>query len=148
MDDLTPFSGYAEINPVNPGNPAALGYPATLPVEVAMRSAPIEAICRAYNLSRDEWDILRRDPLFVSDVKAAVVMLREEGMSFKLKARLQSEELLKKSWHMIHDETTPAGVKADLLKFTVRCAGLEPKPVTEGMGAQASNSLQIQINLG
>lgn len=144
MNALTTHTpGYAEINP---DNPATLGYPATLPIEIAMRNSSVEAVCRAYHLSREDWETLRKDPLFKADVQAAVKMLREEGMSFKLKARLQAEALLKTSWSIIQDSTMPANVRADLLKFTVRCAGLEHKPAGENGGL--SNSLQIQINLG
>ena len=130
---------------INPNNPAEIGYPPTFPIEVALRVAPIKDICAAYNLSEEDWGHLRRDPVFVSDLKKAVDMVKQEGMSFKLKARMQSEELLKTSWQMIHDQEVTPAVRADLLKFTVRCAGLEAGPKDQqGSG----NTLQIQINLG
>jgi hypothetical protein len=65
-------------------------------------------------------------------------------MSFKLKARLQAEELLKTSWRLIHEPTTGAAVRADLIKATMRWAGYEQK---EAAGTASSN-LNIQINLG
>lgn len=132
---------------VRPENPADLGYPPTLPIEVAMQTAPIEDICKAYNLTPEQWEDLQNTPRFVADLAAARDMLKKEGMSFKIKARLQSEELLKTSWRMIHDPTgeVPPNVKADLLKFTVRCAGLEGDP--KSGNANASN-FQININLG
>lgn len=130
-----------------PDNPAELGYPPTLPVEVALRTAPIASICQAYGLSKEDWDELRCDPMFVADLKSVVAQLKKEGMSFKLKARLQSEELLKTSWQMIHapGDEVPPSVKADLLKFTVRCAGLENDPKS---AASIGTALQININLG
>lgn len=132
----------------SPENPAEIGsYPPTLPVEIALRVAPVQEICAAYNISREEWDALRADPVFQRDLAAAVEMVKKDGMSFKLKAKLQSEELLKTSWRMIHskNDDVPASVRADLLKFTVRAAGLaEPAEKAGGM----QNTLQIQINLG
>ena len=134
--------------PVNPDDPALLGYPATLPIEVALQTAPIKRICEAYGISREMWNQLRVHPQFVADVRAAHEELKKEGMSFRMKARLQSEELLKKSWQMIHEpfDRVPANVKADLIKFTVRAAGLEVDAKAGAAGA--GNNLQININLG
>jgi hypothetical protein len=131
----------------HPDDPAELGYPPTLPIEVAMKESSIEEICKSYGLDRDDWNRLRHNPAFVADVAAAVEALKKEGMSFKMKARLQSEELLKTSWKMIHasSEEVPPSVKADLLKFTIKAAGLveENKP-----NNTPQNALQININLG
>lgn len=130
-----------------PDNPADLGYPATLPIEVALKTAPIDTIKEAYNLDDATWEQLQNHPQFVADVAAATELLKKEGMSFKIKARLQSEELLKTSWYLIHspNEEVPPSVKADLLKFTIRCAGLEADPKRENAN---TNNLQININLG
>lgn len=129
-------------------DPALLGYPATLPIEVALRTAPIKRICEEYGISREEWDELRHHPQFITDVAAAAEELKKEGMSFKMKARLQSEELLKTSWRLIHSSNNdvPPSVKADLIKFTIRAAGYEADAKN---GANANtNNLQININLG
>ena len=131
---------------LNPDNPAEMGaYPATLPVELALRVDTTENICRAYGINQEQWNALRSDPVFQIDLARAVSMVKKDGMSFKLKAQMQAEELLKTSWTMIHDvEDTPPSVRADLLKFTVRAAGYaEP---AEKAGA-TGNTLQIQINL-
>ena len=131
-------------------DPALLGYPPTLPIEIAMRTAPIKDICAAYNIDREEWEQLRVHPLFVADVKVAMETLKEEGMSFTVKARLQAEELLKTSWKMIQDSTTPPTVRADLIKFTIRAAGLD-KSVEKAHTLDQQRfapHLNIQINLG
>ncbi len=130
---------------LNPDDPATLGYPATLPVEVAMRTSTVQNICEAYHLSKDDWDALRRNPLFVADVIAASEALKKDGMSFKMKAKLQAEEILKTSWTMIQHQDTPANVRADLIKATVRWAGYDadPKGAT-GVG----NNVKIVIDLG
>jgi hypothetical protein len=133
---------------INPENPAEIGtYPPTFPVEIALRTAPLQKICEGYGISHDEWLALKEDPVFRADLAAAVELVKKDGMSFKLKAKMQSEELLKTSWRMIHshNDEVPASVRADLLKFTVRAAGLaEP---AEKAGSNANN-LQININLG
>lgn len=129
-------------------DPAELVYPPTLPIEVALKTASIASICEAYGLSREDWERLRRDPMFIHDVAEAHEILKKEGMSFKMKARLQAEELLKESWRMIHDRTglTPPAVRADLIKFTIRAAGLDGSK-DQANGASNANSLNIQINL-
>jgi hypothetical protein len=120
-------------------------YPATLPLEIALRVAHIRELCAEYNLTREEWEELRLDPVFQADVKRAVDRVKQEGMSVRLKAQLQSEELLKTNWRMIHDPTIPASVRADLSKFTFRVAGLS-EPPKESAGP-AAPTFAIQINL-
>lgn len=129
-------------------DPAGLGYPPTLPIEIALRTAPLARIQEEYGYTDEEWMALRDDPVFLRDLASAVEMVREEGMSFKLKARLQADELLKTSWRLIHaaKEDVPSSVKADLIKATMRWAGYEEKPGVNA--AQAGTALNIQINLG
>jgi len=126
-------------------DPALLGYPPTLPLEIALKTATPKELCEEYGITKQEWDELRADERFRRDVAQYIEMLKEEGMSFKLKARLQSEELLKTSWRMIHSVSgeVPASVKADLIKFTIRAAGLDGSAQKEG----ASGGANLQINI-
>lgn len=120
-------------------------FPLTLPIELALGIDSVKNLCASYDITKEEWDVLREDPLFVRAVEAAVKMLEKEGMSFRLKARMQAEELLKTSWNLIHKADVPAVVKADLIKATVKWADYEPKqatPTPPGAG------FSIQINLG
>lgn len=130
---------------VKPFDPAELGFPPMLPIELAMRTAPVPEICAAYNIDRAEFLKLVDDPLFAQAYAGAQEMLRKDGMSFRIKARIQAEELLKKSWAIIHNDATPSAIKADLIKATVRWAGYEPKG--DGPGG-VGNAFQININLG
>lgn len=135
---------------IKPDNPAEIeAYPPTLPLEIAMKTAPVKAICEAYNLSREDWEKLKINPAFVHEVSIWRDSLKKDGgLSFKMKARLQSEELLKRSWQMIHDRSgdIPPSVQADLIKFTVRAAGLDGSKEPAPAGQQ--NAFQININLG
>ena len=133
-----------------PHNPISanddLGFSPLLPVELALKTAPIETIYRAYGLSDEEFELLMASPAFIAAYKEAQSLVKEEGMAFKLKAKMQAEEMLKVSWSMVHDKETPPSVRADLLKWTSRVAGFEPKNVEQGSGL-AQQSLNIQINL-
>ena len=86
------------------------------------------------------------DPIFLKKVDTYRDEIRDKGMTFKLKARAQAEELLTTSWMLIHDPAVSAAVKADLIKSTVKWAGLEPKGevVNEGGGG----GVRINVNLG
>jgi hypothetical protein len=130
---------------VRPEDPAEIGYPPTLPIEVALQTAPEDTIREAYGFSPAQWSALMRSTPFRRDLDNAREMLRTEGMSFKAKARLQAEELLATSWQMIHDAKLPATVRADLLKFTVRAAGLEAKSSEDSK--EGVTPLKININL-
>lgn len=134
-----------------PLDPSELGWPPTFPIELALRVAPVREVCDAHGIDRFEWDRLRHDPGFQNVLASYVKLTREEGASFKLKARIQSEELLSTSWELIHSKDTPAVVKADLIKHTIRFAGLdasiEQRAIASG-GGGGGNNFQININLG
>lgn len=131
---------------VRPEDPSLLGFPPTLPIELAMRGAPVPEICAAYGISKNEFMELVDDPLFIKAYGDAKEALQKDGMSFRIKARLQAEALLKKSWLLIHAPETPSTVQADLIKATVRWAGLEPKG--DGVAGGVGVGFAIHINLG
>lgn len=133
-------------DPRRPGleNPALLGFPPTLPVELALGDSPRNEVLASYGVTPESWEALRVNPTFVASLRAAVDAMQREGMSFRMKARLQSEALLETSWKLIHNVNTPSAVKADLIKHTHKIAGLEPQPNQIGGGSM----LNIQINLG
>lgn len=141
--ELQKFSDY---NPRR--DPSEIGWPPTLPIEIALKTAPLGDIRQAYGYTEEEWAQLRYDPSFLSELTAAVETVRQEGMSFKLKAKLQAEELLKTSWRLIHApaDEVPSSVKADLIKATARWAGYDAKDM--GQGGNNGNAFQININLG
>lgn len=131
---------------LDPEDPATLTYPPTLPVEIALKTAPLPTICASYGISKAQWDVLRKHPVFIHDLTQAVEMLKREGMSFRMKARLQAEELLKTSWSLIHkpSDEVPPSVKADLIKFTIKAAGLD---ASADKATGNAPPLQININL-
>lgn len=133
-------------------DPASLGWPPSLPLDLALSQQPVREICAAYGIDKFNYERLRNDPNFRSAVAEAQQTLKEEGASFKLKARAQSEELLKTSWALIHkplDEVS-ASVKAQLIMFTVRCAGLDASVEQKAKAqatAQAASLTALTINL-
>lgn len=130
-----------------PVDPARIGFAPTLPIEVVLKTAPIRTICEAYGLDSDDWEALRVDPVFVAAVQRVSAEVLKEGVSFKMKARLQSEQLLQSAWNLVHDATgaVPPSVKADMIKAIWRVAGLEPTKA-DGVAAN-TNAFQINIDL-
>jgi hypothetical protein len=131
------------VYPVRPSDPSRIGFPAMLPIELALRTGSVREICDAYNLTREDFAALVQDPAFAKAYQTAVEDVQKDGVSFRMKARMQAEELLAKSWAIIHASETPSTVKADLIKSTVRWAGYEVKTGE----ALAGNAFQININL-
>ena len=75
----------APVRPLRPHDPSNLGYPATLPIEVALKTDTIQKICEAYGLTREQWKVLCLDKSFQEDYKTAQGLIAE-GFGFKLKA--------------------------------------------------------------
>lgn len=134
--------------PVNPSDPARLGYPPTFPFELALRTSSVRAICEAYSITSEEWELIRHDETFLGDLQRAVKVVAEEGMSFKIKAKLQAEEMLKTSWRMVHDPSTPPAVRSDLIKSTMRWAEYDQPPSKDVQvnGGRGSFAINIQFN--
>lgn len=86
------------------------------------------------------------DPIFLKKVDHYRGEIRDKGMTFRLKARAQAEELLTTSYLLIHDPAVSPAVKADLIKSTVKWAGLEPKD--SGVSGGDGGGVRITINLG
>lgn len=134
-------------------DPTSLVWPPTLPIELALKTASPDEIRREYGYTPEEWDALPRNPVFMRELAGACELVRQEGMSFKLKAKLIAEENLKQCWKMIHGDLAlvPAAVKAKLIELTARWAGYDDKITAGGGGSGGpvnANTLNIQINLG
>lgn len=125
-------------------DPSALGYPPMLPVELALKIDTPAKICELYGITREQFGRIIAHPVFIKAYQEAVESLKVDGMSFKLKARMQAEGYLATAYQLIQDRNTSDAVRADLIKNTVRWAGYDAKAVDTGQG----NSFNIQINLG
>jgi hypothetical protein len=130
-------------------NPAALAWPTTLPIELALKTSTPAELRDHYGFTEDEWETLRHNPVFMTELAAACELVKQDGMSFRLKARLQSEALLETSWRLIHapHSEVPAMVKSRLMEATWRMAGFDNKDVN-APGGSAGLAIQINFNGG
>ena len=105
----------------------------------------LQEIMLRHHIGPSEIITFNSDPVFLKKVDHYRNEIREKGMTFRLKARAQAEELLTTSWLLIHDPIVSPAVKADLIKSTVKWAGLENK---EGVATDGNSGVSITINLG
>lgn len=125
-------------------NPSEIGFPPLLPVELALRIDTPAKVCACYGIGKEQFEALVKHPVFIKAYSDAVESLKQDGMSFKIKAKMQAEEYLKTSFTMVQDKNTSDAVRADLIKATVRWGGLDTKA---GEG-QAGSNFNIILNLG
>jgi hypothetical protein len=121
-----------------------------LAFDVALRlegsGEDLDEIIARHRIVASDLLVFNKDPVFLRKVADFRGEIRDKGVTFRLKARTQAEELLKTSWLLIHDPGVSPAVKADLIKSTVKWAGLEPRNDVAAEGS--SGGVKITINLG
>lgn len=89
---------------------------------------------------------LLRSDLFKGRHQAYLQELKNSGESFKLKARVQAEELLKTAWEIVQDKNAPHSVRMKGIENVVEWADLKPK---KDAGTTTSTpAITINIDLG
>lgn len=106
----------------------------------------LDEIKQRHHISAHDLLVFNKDPVFLKKVEHYRDEVRDKGLTFKLKARAQAEELLTTSWGLIHSPDVSPAVKADLIKSTVKWAGLEAK--TDDGNGGAAGGVKININFG
>ena len=114
--------------PKIPDDPTLPPYPRGLILDIVLKTAPISELLTAYQMSVEDFKRLAAHPRFLQDLRDAKAKLREEGGTFKVKLQAQAEQYLHEAWKLVHDPDTPANVKSDLIKWSVKASGLEAKP--------------------
>ena len=106
----------------------------------------LDEIKQRHHISTHDLLVFNKDKVFLKKVEHYRDEVRDKGLTFKLKARAQAEELLTTSWGLIHSPDVSPAVKADLIKSTVKWAGLEAK--TDDGNGGAAGGVKININFG
>ena len=121
-----------------------LGFPPRLAFDLALGVDDIEDVLERYHMTAEQFAALAEVPLFKATYKKYKLEIRERGESFRVKAKIQAEELLDTTWDIIHHPDTPRSVALDAIKSIVKWADLEPKKED----ATPANQFNIQINMG
>lgn len=106
----------------------------------------LDEIKARHNLKTRTLLAFSKDPVFGKRVEHYREEVRTKGLTFRLKARAQAEELLRTSWMLIHNDDVSAAVRADLIKSTVKWAGLEVRPDEDNN--LSAGGVQINISFG
>jgi len=113
-------------------------------LDLALSIESTEQILERYAVSEQEYDAFLKMPAFRRDLALTMKEVRENGLSFKHKARVQAESYLEVLDQLVYSESTPSGVRLDGIKQAVTWANLIPKD--EKGEAQSQSQINIQIN--
>ena len=143
-EQITPTpAALKELENLDPSTPP---YPRGLVLDLALKTQPVPKLLEDYGITVEEFKVLTQHPVFRHDMLEMRDKLKQEGFSFRVKAQAQAEMYLKEAWKMVHDASVPSNVRADLIKWTTKVAGLEPKQgAAEFAGAQLLPQLAEQL---
>jgi hypothetical protein len=141
---LPPTPNLPGLTDIDMRNPIDVAFSPMLPYELAMQVDSPQNICKAYGLTHDQFAALIKHPVFIKAFQDAVEALKVEGMSFKVKARLQAEAYLDTAFRMAQNPGTSDAVRSRIIENTVRWAGLDKK----AEDTSAGTGFNIILNLG
>jgi hypothetical protein len=104
--------------------------------DVALGVDSLDEILARYALSAEQFQVWAKHPLFMRTVGEFQKHIRENGLSFRAKARMQAEDLLGVAYGLVQDKNTPASTRADLIKWIAKMGELEPTQA--GAGADSA----------
>lgn len=135
----------AGVSPINPDDPSTIGFPPRLPFELVMRTGTPKEVCEAYSITRQQYEQLCVNPLFVAACKKAHEALVKDGaLSFRMKAGLIAEEEgLKVIYSILSDKMAKAEVRLQAANMVAKFAGWEDPARRE----QASTGTTFNIVL-
>ncbi len=123
---------------------AELTFDPRIAYEIALGMDTPASVFAKYGLSELAAERLALAPAFATTVKKYQEEILAGGISFKLKARVQAEDLLTHSYLIATDPEAPMSVRADLIRWTAKVAGLEPTP-DKGVGQSSGFTLNISF---
>lgn len=116
---------------------------ALIALEIARGLDPPREIAARHGLSEEAFARMARDKAFRDKVKHFIRELRTSGVTFRTKAVLQAELLLREAYLMAVNTDTPAHVRADLIKWHATVADLMPRHAGH---AESNLGFAVQIN--
>ena len=114
-----------------------------LAVELALGVDDAEAIFGQYGYSPEQAATLLESPAFLTLLQQATKEIQETGLSFRTKAKLLAGELLPYANDIATDPLQSAAVRAQLIIWSAKIAGFEPKEKEDLKGAGSGFTLSI-----
>jgi hypothetical protein len=128
-----------------PESAAAMTFDPRIAYALALGLSTPSDVFRKYGVGLEEAKKLIGLPAFISTIKRYKEELTEKGVTFRLKAKIQAEDLLTQSYALATDNEVPAAVRADIIKWTAKMAGLEPSEKEKGVGGGAGSGFNLSI---
>ncbi|MDD3092308.1 MAG: hypothetical protein PHG80_11840 [Methanoregulaceae archaeon] len=113
-------------------------------LDLAVGVDALPDILDRYGFTEDSFDTLSRSRIFRKELAQTIRDVRENGVSFTQKARIQAESYLEVIDQLVYDFNTPASTRLESIRSMVKWGRLEPKEDKEGAG---TNAQQININI-
>ena len=115
-------------------------------VELALHMDDAESIFASYHYTPDQAAELLESPAFVALLERVTKEVREQGLSFRMKARAIAEDLLPHAYEMATDASCSAAVRADLIKWASKVGDLDPKPTKDDSKTGGGLTLSITFS--
>jgi len=134
-----------EEQPTTPHQPASTNiWDPRMVMDLAIGIDDLDEILVRYDLSHTEFNILTETSSFRRELALAMKDVRDKGVTFSSKAKVQAESYLEVLDNLVYDLGTPAGVRLDAIKSAVKWGGLEPKD--DKNSAEGVPQVNVQIN--
>ena len=115
-----------------------------LVLDLALGVEDLDTVLPRYNLTFDDYETLAHSPIFRRELALTIRDVRENGLPFKAKARVQAEAYLEVLDDLVYSDGTPASTRLEAIKSTVAWGGLIPK---ESKEENQGNATQINVSI-
>lgn len=117
-----------------------------LVMDLAIGVDGLDDILLRYGLTQEDYDALTTVPTFRRELSTTLRELRENGVTFIKKAKIQAESYLVDLDDMVQDKNVPAATRLDAIKSIVKWGGLEPKDTKTEQAQGVTVNLQINYS--
>ena len=118
---------------------------AHIAAELAAGLSDATGICKRYGISPEQWEALRKNPMFRGMVKEAIETWQGDlnaNRRIKLKAAIATEDTITELYRMVFDDALPAPSRVEAQKQLSRLAGVDH---VEGKGTGDGFSIVINF---
>lgn len=114
-------------------------------LDLAVDVDGLPEILLRYGLSIEEYNMLSETQAFRRELALAMREIRENGVSFSNKAKIQAESYLSIVDELVYSNETPASVRLEAIRSAVKWGKLEPKEDKAGDSGN-QQTINVQIN--
>jgi len=115
-------------------------WPPDFLLEIALGLEPTQDIMDRYGVTPLQLQQWYEHPVFKKELTELQKRISDEGLSFKLKSRVQAEQYLKEIHKVMMSNATPPATKLAVLQSLAKWAGFEPKESKE------ATTVNVQVN--